>query len=280
MTSIPLTDPRPDRLLRIAILAFAATMAFSIGGMLMLRLVPAAMDWFGPIYPQLIKAPTWTYMALLPVLALLMYGPILGWRRMTFFFAWGSLIGASSELMGTTTGFPFGDYAYTFWLGPKILGHVPYFIPPSWFALSIISLDLAGRIARQRWGRMLLAALFMVCWDVVLDPAMGRRAETTFWYYPDGGFYYGMPLSNWLGWFGVSLIIVAGYEWVGKGLPSLSRWAPRVYLLNGAFPLVLCLLYGLYGAVVAGIAALALPFLLHRLNTPTPSPVVTLAEST
>ena len=255
---------RTQTLFQFALWIFLGTILFSLAGSLFLKLFPASMAFFGPYYPILVKAPTWIYMALLPVLPALMYGPVLGWGRLAFFALWGSAVGAASELIGTTTGFPFGAYAYTDWLGPKILGHIPYFIPLSWFAMSILSFDLARRVVRGRVGRVAVAALFMVCWDVALDPAMSRAFP--FWYYPGGGFFYGMPLSNWLGWLGVSLVIMAGYEFIGGGLPASDRWAPVVYLLNGLFPLLLSLLYGLYGAFVIGGVALAVPLLAIRLR--------------
>lgn len=266
LPSFDVAEPagRIQRLFRVFLWIFIGSIAFSLAGSLFLRLFPSTLAFFGPYYPTLVKAPTWTYMALLPVLPALMYTPMLGWGRLTFFFLWGSAVGASSELMGTTTGFPFGEYVYTEWLGPKILGHVPYFIPPSWFAMSLISLDLARRIIGNRCGRILVGALFMVIWDVSLDPAMSRAFP--FWVYPGGGFFYGMPLSNWIGWFFVSLVIIAGYEFIGGGLPAPSRWAPLVYLLNALFPLLLSLLYGLYGAFVVGALALSLPFLAIRLR--------------
>ena len=266
-----LTDDSPqslyrDRLFVICFWTYVGAIAFSILGLLLLRLVPAAFELFAPYYDLLVKVPTWTYMMLMAILPMLMYAPKLEGRRFAFFLAWGSLIGAASELLGTTTGFPFGAYSYTNWLGPKIASHVPFFIPLSWFAMSILSLDLARRITARRSGRIVLAAFFMVLWDVSLDPAMGRFAQTTFWSYPGGGFYYGMPFTNWLGWFGVSLVIVAGYEWLGGGLDRSDRRAPLLYGLNCLFPILLCLVYGLYPAAAAGILAASVPYVLWYLR--------------
>jgi putative membrane protein len=69
-----------------------------------------------------------------------------------------------------------------------------------------------------------------------------------------------MPLSNWVGWFVVSLLIMISYELMG-GLNALSRWAPLVYVLNCAFPLMISLLHATYGAVLAGMVATAIPFI-------------------
>lgn len=259
---------------------FVGAMVFSLAGLLILRAFPSTMSVFGPYYVELVKAPTWTYMALLPLLPLLMYAPTTGWPRMLLFLAFGSAIGGASELVGTTgtltvngVDWPFGAYAYTHWLGPKIGGHVPYFIPLSWFAMSVVSLDLAYRLTRTRWHLVPVAALFMMLWDVSLDPAMNHAFP--FWTYAADGFFYGMPITNWIGWFVVSLLIVASYEAVG-GLTTTSRWAPWVYGLNCLFPLTLSLLHGVYGAVAVGTLATTLPLLAVWLRRPRRSDPITL----
>jgi putative membrane protein len=255
-------EDRTARLFRWLLYGFVGTMVFSLAGSLLLRWVPAVVPFFGPYYPSLVKAPTWVYMGLLPVLPVLMYTRSLGPWLMAFFVGWGCLVGGMSELIGTQTGFPFGKYGYSEWLGPKLMGHVPYFIPFSWFAMSILSLDLASRLTVRRYERVLVAALFMVLWDVSLDPAMSRAFP--FWSYPEGGFYFGMPALNWLGWFVVSGVIVWGFEVIGGGLPVPHPQAPLVYLLNGLFPLLLCLVYDLYAAFFIGSLATALPLLAVR----------------
>jgi putative membrane protein len=256
-----------DLVFRFAFWLFVGAISFSILGMLFLKVFPSSMAFFGPIYDKLVKTPTWTYMTILGILPILMYGPSLGWKRMTFFAVWGCAIGGASELMGTTGLFtvggivlPFGEYQYTTWLGAKIADHVPYFIPPSWFAMSIVSLDLARRVVSGRWAAIGVGTLFMVLWDVSLDPAM--NAAFPFWTYGADGFFYGMPLSNWVGWAIVTFIILVGYEFVGGGLAfsELNVWAPWVYLLNCVFPLSISLLQGFYGAAFFGALATAIPF--------------------
>lgn len=263
---IPMVADYYERAFKAALSIFVGSIVFSVAGMLLLRLVPAAAAFFAPIYQQLVQAPTWTYMTLLPVLPVLMYARSLGWKRIAGFAAWGCLVGGASELIGTT-GFatvqglalPFGAYEYTNWLGPRLAGHVPYFIPLSWFAMSVISLDLASRLVRSAGARVVLGAVFMVLWDVALDPAMNRAFP--FWTYAESGFFFGMPLSNWIGWFVVSLVILAGYELAG-GLRRANPWAPTVYALNGLFPLAISMLSGLYLAAFVGAAAVACPLLL------------------
>src|SRR5262249_35109879 len=64
--------------------------------------------------------------------AMLAYGFVqLGPRRTLIFFACATVISAAAELTGTKTGWPFGGYEYTNFLGPKLLGRVPAAIPLS-----------------------------------------------------------------------------------------------------------------------------------------------------
>lgn len=243
----------PSRAPRIALGVLTGAAVFSLAGTILILLIPAVARLVGPVYPTLVKTPTWVFMATLPVLTILMYLDSLGLRRVAVLFAWGSAVGAAAELLGTTTGFPFGEYAYTSWLGPQMFGHVPWFIPPSWFALGLISFDLASRVSRSSWQRIALGALFLTLWDVSLDPAMSRAFP--FWTYPNGGAFYGMPLSNWAGWLLTGAIIMMGFEWFIRGREVKSELAPAAYLVNCLFPIGLSLLYGLWGAGVAGLLA-------------------------
>jgi len=256
-----------DLLFRFGFWLFVGSISFSVAGMLLLKVFPSTMELFGPIYTKLVKTPTWTFMTMLAILPVLMYGPDLGRWRMGAFVVWGCLVGAAGELIGTTglltvggLQLPFGEYQYTEWLGPKILDHVPYFIPPSWFAMSVVSLDLARRVTTVRWKYILLGTVFMVLWDVSLDPAMNRAFP--FWNYGVDGFFYGMPFSNWCGWFAVTLVIMVGYEAMRGGIEIKNEWASWVYILNCLFPLSISLLRDLYLAALIGALATAIPFAL------------------
>ncbi len=256
--------PTPRHRLFLVVLAlFAGAILFSVAGTVLLNFFPeqaaVALGWIaehlGLSLDALIKGPTWVYMALLPVLTLLLYLPDLGWKRSLMFLLWGSAVGAAAELFGTQTGIPFGAYAYGDYLGPKIAGHVPWLIPPSWYAVSLLSYDLARRLKLGRAVTLAWGAGFMVLWDVALDPAMSQAFP--FWSYGTDGFFFGMPLSNWAGWFVTSLVIVWGYDRLLGGLRSAPAWAPALYGLNVLFPVLVCLLYGLPLAGVFGTAALA-----------------------
>ena len=254
------------RVFLIALGLFAGSVVFSLAGAALLNFAPQAAgtalsaiaEATGLSLDDLIKLPTWLNMAMLPVLAFTLYLGELGWGRSLAFLAAGSVIGAAAELVGTQTGFPFGPYSYGDFLGPKIAGHVPWLIPPSWYAISIVSLDLARRLGLGRWGRIGGVALFMVLWDVALDPAMNHAFP--FWKYDVGGVFFGMPLVNWAGWALTSVLIGLAYELLG-GLDAapdafVQAWAPRFYLLNAAFSVGICFVYQAPLAGLAGLAAI------------------------
>ncbi len=247
---------------------FAGSVVFSLAGAALLNFAPgpgwAAIDaidrTIGLGYDDLVKLPTWVNMAMLPVLAFTLYLGELGWARSVGFLVVGCVVGATAELVGTQTGVPFGPYSYGDFLGAKIAGHVPWLIPLSWYAISIVSLDLGRRLGLGRVGRIASVALFMVLWDVALDPAMNHAFP--FWKYEVGGVFFGMPLVNWGGWALTSVLIAAGYE-VGLGglaaAPNefVGAWAPRFYAVNTAFSIGVCFVYRAPLAGLAGLAGLA-----------------------
>src|SRR4028119_1546109 len=67
----------------------------------------------------------------------------LGLKPLLTFMLPSVFLSLGSELLGTSTGFPFGHYSYLSGLGYKIAGLVPFTIPLSWFYLGIVSYLIA-----------------------------------------------------------------------------------------------------------------------------------------
>ncbi|NDJ18621.1 gamma-carotene 1'-hydroxylase CruF [Myxacorys almedinensis] len=168
------------------------------------------------------------------------------WRWLTFMLP-TIMLSLGSELLGTSTGFPFGAYGYLSGLGYKIAGLVPFTIPLSWFYVGMCCYVLARagleRLKLPVWatvvGAITLGSILLTAWDFVLDPAMSQTPYP-FWEFKEAGAFFGMPYRNLSGWFGTGAIFmaVASLFW-GKGSLYLSRaqlMVPlAVYLINFAF---------------------------------------------
>jgi putative membrane protein len=190
----------------------------------------------------------------------------LGARSALLIFVFGFGISLASELSGTGTGYPFGAYSYSGLLGYKIGGLVPFNIPTSWFFMLYCSLAICGRVltvaddARSKAKWAVVAGLVLTAWDVSMDPAMVRTIFVS-------DIFYGMPLSNWLGWLltgtvvaRVMLAFVPPSAWAR--LVSPSRFPLVLYAVNGVLPITICARYGMWWAAVLGFAAMALPLAL------------------
>jgi uncharacterized membrane protein len=105
------------------------------------------------------------------------------------------------------TGFPFGHYHYTDALGPKLF-LVPLLIGPAYFATGYLAWALStvligdlrrGSSAFATFAVPFIASFLMVMWDLCFDPTASTVGQI--WIWEQGGGYFGVPLTNYLGWF-------------------------------------------------------------------------------
>lgn len=192
----------------------------------------------------------------------------------------GLALGA--ELLGTSVGLPFGDYTYSGLLGYRILGLVPFPIPLSWFYMLVGSLSIMARlrpVVESPWRWALGAGLLMVAWDISMDPAM---VKTGHWLWGAGEMFtssdlpawlvsfftadvfYGMPLSNWLGWLLTATLIARAMLAIVPPLVMREKVASSpfpivLFLANGVMPIALCLRDGFWWAAAAGALTMVVP---------------------
>lgn len=119
--------------------------------------------------------------------------------------------GLLAEAVGVATGVPFGAYDYADSLGPKLLG-VPLVIPLAWVMLAYPAL-LVGRRLAASYGTLAViatAAWALASWDLFLDPQMVDAGHWT-WTDPTPSLpgVDGIPLTNYLGWLAVALVLMA-----------------------------------------------------------------------
>src|SRR5260370_2871139 len=105
------------------------------------------------------------------------------------------------------TGFPFGHYYYTSGLGPKLF-LVPLVIGPAYFGTGylawVLSTVLIGDIRPKTstfttFAVPFMASFMIVAWDLRMDPTSSTIRHL--WIWEQRGGYFGVPLTNYLGWF-------------------------------------------------------------------------------
>lgn len=134
----------------------------------------------------------------------------LGRRDASLIFAVLAIYALLIETAAVLTGIPYGHFGYSGHLGYKIFGLVPWTVAFAWPPLMLGAYTVAAILAGSRSVRMILCSLLLVAFDIVLDPG---AVLLGFWKYADGGFFYGVPISNFAGW------LVSGF--LGAGVVEL-----------------------------------------------------------
>lgn len=240
---------------RFCLIGHVAAMAFGLAGLLLVLPNPEFIASLSPsgqtLFGLSMTGGGVVYIILGAVAVALHAYRTLGLRDLLAFFLPSVCLSLSSELLGTSTGFPFGHYGYLSGLGYKIAGLVPFTIPLSWFYMGMTTYLLA-RIALeavgtspwlQRVGAIAIGSLLLTAWDFVLDPAMSQTPYP-FWEFQDPGAFFGMPYRNLSGWLGTGALFMA----VATLFWSRRAIAPRrpqmgvllmIYLVNFAFGAVI-----------------------------------------
>ncbi len=200
----------------------------------------------------------------------------LGRARTLAFLFWGGGVALVAELVSTRVSVPFGLYHYTGATreAELFLGNVPFFSPLSFPFLAYGSFCLARRALGPAWvstraGRaraVFVSGVLMTLLDVVIDPLAvrgGRWFLGHIFYYPDGGLYFGVPLSNFLGWLTVGWLTVGGAVLMMPGARLGSPWPGiGLYYLVLAVNLTITLWIGEWLIAAAGIVVHVVAFLL------------------
>ena len=182
----------------------------------------------------------------------------LGLRRALAFTGWAWAVAFLAELSSTRTGIPFGLYHYTeVTRGQELfLANVPLMDSLSFTFLAYASFCLARLCFGRGPAVVFPAGLLMMLLDVVIDP-LAVRGDRWFlgqiFYYPEGGVYFGVPLSNFLGWAVVGWVIVGGFAWL-TGEARHPRGGVALYYGVLAFNLAVTWWIGEYALLAAGLA--------------------------
>ena len=144
-------------------------------------------------------------------------GIVYGVRGMVVFTAFCMGVGGLSESLSLRTGFPFGHYFFTSLMGPKFL-RVPVLLVLAYVGIGYCSWVVAFLILGYRdkplvgWRVValpLLASAVMVAWDVSMDSIWATLDRA--WIWRDGGIYFGVPVSNFIGWYLTAFLFYLGF---------------------------------------------------------------------
>ncbi|MDK2910012.1 MAG: hypothetical protein PWR20_1579 [Bacteroidales bacterium] len=143
------------------------------------------------------------------------------------------LLGFVVEMVGTNTGWPFGHYNYGKILGPA-LWKTPLLIGFNWFLLTYMVQASLHHFKINSWLGVTLGAFTLVFYDYLLEPV---AIYSGMWTWQDGQ----PPIQNYIGWFGLSWIILALYR-VFRFHP-INRLAPWILLFQTVF-------FGILGLII------------------------------
>jgi len=161
-----------------------------------------------------------------------------GWRKTTLWLISGYLIAWISEYSSIHNGFPYGHYKYVYesMPGELMIAGVPFFDSLSYPFLAFAAYMTARYLLETTFSHadnlrktvvtVLLGAFLTMMLDVIVDPVatMGDK-----WflgmihYYVNPGWYFGVPLTNFGGWFLVALAITSFNVLAWRAFPNLFK---------------------------------------------------------
>lgn len=145
-------------------------------------------------------------------------------------YALPALMGFLVEMLGTNTGFPFGEYSYSSILGPGLLG-TPFLIGVLWWVLLRSFNDVFSRISSNKTMISLATGLGMLLLDIFIEPvAIGLG----FWAWQAAE----VPLENYMAWFVLSFVFTR-LTMDGQVKNPMSKW---VLIVLGGFFIVMGIL--------------------------------------
>ena len=231
----------------------------------------------------------------------------LGWRTVLTFTVVGYLVSFISEFSSINNGFPYGWYYYIDTTSNRELwiAGVPFFDSLSYLFLCYCSYSTAlfilaplrgwrwnlilleSRALRKSFSVLLLGSLLQTYLDIIIDPVslQGHR-----WFlgriygYREQGHHFGVPLTNYLGWWLVSAVMIFALQRLAirstgpyapagvRSVPFKVLLGPCLYLCVIAFNLTMAAIIGEMTIAVSGLFIVFLPmvmctvFVCRRIN--------------
>ncbi|MFM7710413.1 MAG: carotenoid biosynthesis protein [Ferruginibacter sp.] len=180
-----------------------------------------------------------------PLNQLLMFGLLLYTMpkqtcRIWLFIVISFITGMAVEMIGTNTGFLFGEYQYGDVLGPSI-NHVPWIIGINW-VLVIYCCGSTMKLILQKWGAsiglsdrmkwlslVVDGAMLAVLFDWIMEPV---AIQLGYWSWSGA-----IPFFNYLCWFLISIPLLMLFP--NRESASINKFAFHLFLIQTFFFLLL-----------------------------------------
>ena len=171
-----------------------------------------------------------------PAVFALVHGSILYRAKgMAVFTGFCLGVASMSETLGLRTGFPFGHYHFTSLMGPKLL-QMPILLVLAYLGIGycswVLGLLILGYRDKPVTGARvialpMLAGLIMMSWDLSMDAIWATLDRAWIWH--DGGAFYGVPLSNFFGWYLTAYLFYQAFALYCGAIPARSVPTSRSY---------------------------------------------------
>jgi putative membrane protein len=257
------------------------------------------MEFFSLLFHTVLLRP---YVFVFLLVYLLGCSMHLGLKRSLLFCVAGYLIAWLSEYSSIHNGIPYGYYSYIehtkgreLWVfGVPFMDSLSYvFLAYAGYSMALLVISplvLSGRTPylletkqiRYSLSARSLGTLFFVYLDIIIDPValqghkwfLGQIYE-----YPERGVYFGVPISNFIGWYVVGFLMIyvlqkidrsldKGIDYVGYRVPWRHFIGPGLYFGILIFNLSVTFSIGEYQMGWAGVFIVLLPTVLgYRILT-------------
>jgi len=165
-----------------------------------------------------------------------------------FFFIIAATFGLFFEIIGVLFGVPFGKYRYNP-IEPLLFGLVPISVILMWFvvtytARAVTEIIIPKNVTPNKIHILLvlafLDALIATSWDIIMDPVMVNVIGM--WTWEEQGIYFGIPLSNYIGWVLVSYLMCLVYRLFGNTnhKPTLTPIVTYFWLCSSMITIAAC----------------------------------------
>jgi len=257
------------------------------------------MEFFSLLFHTVLLRP---YVFVFLLVYLLACSLHMGVKRAILFSMAGYLIAWLSEYSSIHNGIPYGYYYYLehtkgheLWvLGVPFMDSLSYvFLAYAGYSVALIMISplmlSGGRVylletkrIRNSLSARFLGALFFVYLDIIIDPVALQGHK---WFlgqiygYPEKGVYFGVPISNFIGWFLVGFLMIYVLQKIDRSLDKYADYVgdkfpwryligPALYLGILIFNLSITFAIGEYHLGWVGVFTVLLPAVLgYRILT-------------